>query len=236
MSARAGNRPGRDVASVQVVSTFEGLLAPFSTSINARCFERSLPGDFEGLARVFAPRAEAEGGLLVLTAAMLREVRGLDPLAVATLTDDLARLEALGRAPQLNVVLRYPRDPSGLAFPVDVYSFHADRAPVEADTFLCTYAGAASEGLEFADAERLVDDPALRAALRQHFGRAEGFDEFLERESFDLHFRPRAGAAPFTFGPGHLWRIAVSSPGSAYPPCIHRAPEELGTPRLMLIA
>jgi hypothetical protein len=224
------------VGSVRVASTFEELLEPFSPHVNARCFERSLVGDYAGLARAFAPRAEAEGGLLVLTAAMLRTVEGVDRRAVATLTADLARLEALGREPQLNVVLRYPRDSRGLAFSVDVYSFHADRAPIEADTFLCTYAGPASEGLEFSDAERLVDDPALRAALRRHHGRDEGFDAWLEAESFDLHFRPRAGATPFSFGLSHLWRIAVAAPGVAYPPCIHRAPEEGGAPRLLLIA
>jgi hypothetical protein len=107
---------------------------------------------------------------------------------------------------------------------------------VEADTFLCTYAGAASEGLDHARAERLIDDPAIRAALRTHHGRDEGFEAFLVEGCFDLHFRPKAGTTPFSFGLGNLWRIAVAAPEVAYPPCIHRAPREQGRPRLMLIS
>lgn len=220
----------------RVVGTFDELLEPFSEEVNARCLTRSLVGDFEGLARALAPRAEAEGGLLSLTAPLLRGVSGADPRAVTVLLDDLVRLEALGRNPQLNVLTRYPRDPRALPFPVDVYSFHADRAPVEADTFLCTYAGASSEGLDNEDAERRVDDPTVLAALRAHHGRDEGFDAFVTEGCFDLHYRAKAGAVPFSFGLGHLWRLAVAAPGVTYPPCIHRAPRELGTPRLMLIS
>lgn len=216
-----------------LVSSFDALLEPFSPEVNARCFARTLVGDFDGLAAALASRAEANGGLLVVTERLLR---GLDSRAATTILEDMHWLEALGREPQVNVLTRYPRDERALPFPVDVYSFHADRAPVEADTFLCTYAGAPSEGLDNEDAERLVDDPALRTTLREHFGRDEGFDEFLAEESLDLHYRAKPGAAPFSFGLGHLWRIAVAAPGVAYPPCIHRAPLELGKPRLMLIS
>jgi hypothetical protein len=218
------------------VRTFEELLEPFTTQVNARCFERTLLADFEGLASALATRAEAEGGLLVLSASLLRGLAGVDERAVAAIIDDMQRLEELGRAPQVNLLTRYPRDERGFPFPVDVYSFHADRAPVEADTFLCTYAGAPSEGLDNADAERLIDDPAIRAALREHHGRDKGFEDFLVEECFDLHFRAKLGATPFSFGLGHLWRLAVAAPGVPYPPCIHRAPLEQGKPRLMLIS
>ena len=220
----------------QQVDDFEALLEPFTPAVSARRLPRTLAGDFQGLAERLRPRAEAEGGLLVLSEAMLREVTDADPRAMATLLDDLRRLEALGREPQLNVVTRYPRDERGLGFPVDVYSFHVDRAPVDADTFLCTYAGACSEGLEPFDAERLVDDPTLRAALRAHHGQDDGFEAFLAEGCFDLHYRRKPGAVPFSFGLGHLWRLAVASPGATAPPCIHRAPDEGGQPRLLLIA
>lgn len=220
----------------RVVGTFEDLLEPFSEHVNARCFQRTLEADFEGLAQSLAPRAEAAGGLLALSAAALRRLEGVDPRAVTTCLADLERLEALGRDPQLNVLTHYPRDTRGLAFPLDVYSFHADRAPVEADTFLCTYAGAPSEGLEPDDAERLIDDPALRATLRAHHGRDEGFDAFVREECFDLHFRAKPGAEPFSFGLVNLWRIAVASPDGRAPACIHRAPAEEGRARLLLIS
>ncbi|MBL8919162.1 MAG: hypothetical protein JNJ54_09905 [Myxococcaceae bacterium] len=220
----------------RVVGTFDELLEPFSEHVNARCFARTLVADFEGLARVLAPRAEAAGGLLELSASLLRGLQGVDSGAVTTLLADVERLEALGRNPQLNALTRYRRDTRGLAFPVDVYSFHVDRAPVEADTFLCTYAGAPSEGLDSEDAERLIDDPAIRAALRCHHGRDEDFDAFLTDGNFDLHFRAKAGAQPFSFGLGHLWRIAVAAPDAKAPACIHRAPPEQGRPRLMLIS
>jgi hypothetical protein len=150
------------------------------------------------------------------------EVRAID-----VLLEDLARLEALGHAPQLNVITRYPRDLRGLPISIDVHSFHVDRAPVETDTFLCTYAGASTELLENGLATRLIDDEAIARALRER-----GVDD----ESFELHYRMKPGAAPVSLGAGHLWRLAVDWPGAKVPPCIHRAPLPDGRPRLLLIA
>lgn len=223
-------------SNVSVVGSFDELLAPFSGRVNARCLPRTLEGDFDALAATFASRAEEEGGLLVLDGERLRRAPGVDSRAVSVLLEDCRRLEALGRDPQLNVVTRYPRDVRGLPVSVDVHSFHVDRAPVEADTFLCTYAGAPSEGLRNEDAERWVDDPLVRRALREHFGRDEGFEEWLAEECFDLHSRARPGATPFSFGIGHLWRIAVAWPGAPVEACVHRAPLPDGRPRLMLIS
>ncbi len=204
----------------RIVTSFDALLEPFANGVNALCFERKLGGEFEDIAASLASRAEDEDGVLELDASMLR---GADERAVKVLLDDLAWLTALGRAPQLNVITRYPRDERGLAISVDVHSFHVDRAPIEADTFLCTYAGACSEGLDNDDAERLLDDPKIAAAL--------GAAEFA-----DLHFRAKPGAVPYSFGVGNLWRVAVDWPGSAVLPCIHRAPPHDGRPRLLLIA
>lgn len=220
----------------RVVDSFEGLLQPFSGDVNAWCFARPLAAEFEPIAAALAPRAEAEGGLLVVEEALLRAVPGVDPRAVAFLLEDQRRLAALGREPQLNVLTRYPSDTRGLPISVDVHSFHADRAPIEADTFLCTYAGACSELLANEDAVRLVDEPDIEAALRALHGKATGFAEFLAEGSFDLHYRMKPGATPVAFGVGHLWRITVAWPGSRVLPCIHRAPAYDGRPRLMLIS
>jgi hypothetical protein len=213
----------------RLVASFDALLEPFVDSVNAHCFARALDADFEGIAAALAAEADVRGGILELDSAELRRLRGVDPRAVAVLVEDLARLAAWGREPQLNVVTTYPRDERGLAVSVDVHSFHVDRAPIEADTFLCTYAGPSSEALDNDDAVRLVDLPEVAAALRD-----TGLDPAAE--CFDLHFRPKPGAVPYAFGLGHVWRLAVDWPGAAVLPCIHRAPPHDGRPRLLLIA
>lgn len=223
--------PGR-----RTVASFEDLLGPFGTGVSALCWERRLEADFDTLAAALAPRAEAEGGLCVVDEAVLRRTPGVDPRAISVLLEDARRLEVLGREPQLNVLTRYPRDERGLPVSVDVHSFHADRAPVEADTFLCTYSGAPSEGLDSHDAERLVDDAGVREALRHAWGGEGDFESFLVEECFDLHFRPRPSATPWSFGVGPLWRLTVAWPGATEPPCIHRAPVADGRPRLLLIS
>jgi hypothetical protein len=110
----------------------------------------------------------------------------------------------------------------------------------EADTWLCTYHGAPSEGLRNDEAQRWVDLPETRAALLKEFGGADDgkFLDYLEENCYDLHYAPAAGARPFSFGLGSLWRIAVDYPGSAVPPCIHRAPQTQpgDPPRLLLIS
>jgi hypothetical protein len=220
----------------RVVSSFHGLLTPFTREVNAWCCSRTLEGDFAAIAARLAPRADDEGGVLEVDAELLEELRAVDARAVAVLREDLRRLTELGREPQLNVITHYPPDTRGLPVSVDVHSFHVDRAPIEADTFLCTYAGACSEGLENEDASRLVDDPHVREALRALHGRAEGFADFLVEQSFDLHFAMKPGATPFSFGTGHLWRVATAWPGAVELPCIHRAPPHDGRPRLLLIS
>lgn len=61
--------------------------------------------------------------------------------------NDLRLLQALEREPVLNLIDGYPRDEDSGPVATDVFSFHVDRTPVEADTWLCTYHGAPSEGL-----------------------------------------------------------------------------------------
>jgi hypothetical protein len=117
-------------------------------------------------------------------------------------------------------------------------SFHADSAPVEADTWLCTYHGSPSEGLRNEEALRRVDVTATRAELLREYGGVDdaGFHEFLHEHCYDLHYAPLQGARPYSFGVGNLWRIAVDWPDSPVPPCVHRAPATIpGQPRLMVI-
>jgi hypothetical protein len=121
----------------------------------------------------------------------------------------------------------------------DVFSFHADSAPVEADTYLCTYFGPASEGLRNEEAQRRIDVPATRAELLKAFGGEDDADflEHLSENCYDLHYAPIAGAQPFSFGRGNLWRLALDYPGNPVPPCVHRAPDTRpGEARLLMIS
>jgi hypothetical protein len=219
------------------VSSFDELVQrPLAHGVNALRWPRALPGDFRELAHHLVP---SEGVRVVDTDTLVR--LSLSPAgrtaADAVLTD-LQRLEALGRDPVLNCIADYARDERGLPIATDVFSFHVDRAPTEVETWLCTYWGKPSEGLDNDHAARLVDDATVRAQLLQHFGGADdhGFREWLRDESFDLHYRMN-GTAPFSFSVADLWKIAVEWPGCAVPPCIHRAPRTVpgDEPRLMLI-
>ncbi len=159
--------------------------------------------------------------------------------AINTLLDEQRLLRDLNLDPVLNGITAYPRDEDG-PVATDVYSFHVDSAPIEADTWLCTYHGAPSEGLRNDQARRRVDVPEIRAELLKTFGGEddESFLDYLNENCYDLHYAPLPLAQPFSFGIGNLWRIAVDYPGSPVPPCIHRAPATLPNeaPRLLLIS
>jgi hypothetical protein len=160
-------------------------------------------------------------------------------LAIAALLADLRRLRELDLDPILNCIHAYPQDDADALVATDVMSFHVDSAPVEADTWLCTYHGEPSDGLDNEEAIRKIDHPATRAALLNEFGGEddENFAEYLAECCYDLHFAPLPGAMPYSFGLMNLWRIATAHPGCPVPPCIHRAPETIpGEPRLLLIS
>lgn len=227
-----------DYFRIRPVRSFDELTgAAFADGINALCWPRTLPGDF---AEVAAKLGSGEG-IVGLSEDDLAapDLSPAGRAAAAVLRSDLQLLRAHGLAPELNCIHAYPRDDGAAVLPVDVLSFHADRAPIEASTYLCTYHGACSEGLPNEHARRHVDIPATRAALlREHGGPDDdGFREFLAENSYDLHYAPLPSARPYAFGIGHLWRIAIDWPGSPVPPCIHRAPAQLpGEPRLLLIS
>jgi hypothetical protein len=224
---------------VRMVGSFAELIAtPFIGDLNALCWPRTLSGDFQEIVAAL----DVEAGMTTLDDDDLRALK-LSPAGDAArrqLLADQALLRDAGLAPTLDCIVGYPRDEAAGESPTDVYSFHVDSAPVTADTYLCTYIGASSEGLANTMAERRVDHPATRARLLKSYGGADdaGFAAFLRDHHHDLHFVPRAGAEPYSFGLGNLWRIAIACPDSPVLPCIHRAPvTRPGDPaRLLLIS
>lgn len=225
-------------ARVRFVVSFEELLrTPFTHGVNALCWPRRLAGDFAGIVGRLGAGEDVEQ----LDATRLNglELGAEESTARDVLLADLARLREQGLAPELNCIHAYPRDDPSAAVPTDVLSFHADSAPVEAATWLCTYHGTPSEGLANEEAVRRVDIPATRTALLREYGGPDdaGFREFLRESCYDLHYAAAPGAHPYSFGLGHLWRIAVDWPGSSVPPCVHRAPAQgRHEPRLLLIS
>jgi len=221
-----------------LVQSFADLVGrPLSDGINALCWERVLEGDFGEIARLLAPLE----GVVNVDADMLRALSLSDAgrIAANIMIEDMQRLDGLGFDPVLNCITSYSRDERGLAIATDVMSFHADRSPTEVDTWLCTYWGKGSEGLDNDVAQRLIDTPANRDALLRSYGGPDddGFREFIRDGSFDLHYAATHDAPAFSFGVGHLWRIAVEWPGCPVPPCLHRAPATVAgdEPRLLLI-
>ena len=225
-------------ARVRQVRSFTELLAtPFAGDVNALCWERTLPGDY---AEVIAKLGPGQG-IVTIDDERLQAL-DLSPagqLAAEALLADQELLRAHDLAPSLNCIHDCIRGVDAGTVPTDVLSFHVDSAPVEVDTWLCTYHGACSEGLANEVAGRKVDQPEIRAALLREYGGADdsGFAEFLTEHSYDLHYVPKTGAAPYPFGTFALWRIATLWPGCPVLPCIHRAPaNHPGSPRLLLIS
>ena len=224
---------------IKVVESFQELVStPFGGGVNALCWRRTLPGGFGEVVE----RLGTGDGIVTLDEARLRSlpVSAAGRVAIDILLEDQRLLRERDLDPVLNCIHGYPRDEDAGPVRTDVFSFHTDSAPVEADTWLCTYHGRASEGLRNDEARRRVDVPETRAALLKRFGGKDdsGFLEYLGEHCYDLHYAPVAHARPFSFGIGNLWRIATQWPGSPVPPCIHRAPETFAgdPPRLLLIS
>jgi len=228
-----------DYARVKRVKSFPELVStPLADGVNALCWERTLAGDFDEVVRLLGPGE----GIRALDEARLRAlpVSAAGRVAVDAMLADLRLLQEHELDPVLNCIDGYPRDEEPGPVVTDVFSFHADSAPVEASTYLCTYHGPASEGLRNEEALRKVDLPATRAALLKRYGGADDddFRVYLNEHCYDLHYAPVLAARSFSFGRGNLWRIAVDWPGSPVPPCVHRAPETGpgDPPRLLLIS
>ena len=224
---------------IKVVQSFPELVAtPFADGVNALCWARTLLGDFEEI----VSQLTVDEGITNLDDAALNHVSlsAAGRVAREILLADQQLLRAHGLAPSLDCIDRYPRDEETAPIATDVYSFHADSAPVVAETYLCSYCGAATEGLRNDEAQRRVDLPAIRAELLQRCPQEKrsDFAEYLRENCYDLHYAALPGARPFSFGLGNLWRIAIDFPGSPVPPCLHRAPDTRPgqPPRLLLIS
>ena len=228
-----------DYPRIRRVDSFHELVTtPFADGINALCWPRTLPGDFGEIVEHLI----VGEGITTLDDARLASlpVSAAGRTAIDVLLEDQRVLREHDLDPVLNCIRGYPRDENPGPVLTDVFSFHADSAPVEADTWLCTYHGPASEALRNDEAQRRVDIPGTRAELLQIFGGHDDNDflEFLSEHCYDLHYAPLPDARTFSFGLGNLWRIAVDWPGCPVPSCIHRAPETRPgqPPRLLLIS
>lgn len=221
---------------VHHVTLFQDLVSsPFYGQINAICWQRKLIGDFSEIVK----KVELNKNIVVLDEEMLHELHltSEGQLAREIILNDLKLLTAQGADPVLNVIKYYERDDSYPFFPTDVYSYHVDRSPIPADTFLCTYYGQSSDILPNSQATQKILIPEILNELKKlYHGAEEDFDIFLSENFFDLHYQAKPNAQPISLGLGHLWRLAIDHPESTVPPCIHRAPnEKTGQSRLLLI-
>ncbi|WP_308912377.1 DUF1826 domain-containing protein [Acinetobacter schindleri] len=221
---------------VRVVSTFSELVySDFLGEANAICWSRNLSGDFkEIVAKLDLKENMIEVSVEDLLALQLSEQ---GHVAREIILKDMQLLTDYGVSPSLNLLKCYERDDEFDFISTDVYSYHVDRSPIETDTFLCTYHGAASEILPNDQVEQKILIPEIREQLKQlHDGPETEFEAFLEEYFFDLHYRAKADVKPVNLGTGNLWRLAVDHPAQQVLPCVHRAPvENDGEYRLLLI-
>ena len=221
---------------IHYVTNFQDLVStPFHGKMNAICWNRQLIGNFSEIVE----KIEINGNIATLDKEELLELQLSEQgqLARNILLNDLKLLKGHGAAPTLNVIKCYERDDAYPFFPTDVYSFHVDRSPIPTDTFLCTYYGESSEILPNSQAKQKVLIPEIREELKKLYdGAEEGFESFLKKYFFDLHYQAQAKARPISLGLCSLWRLAIDHPESKVPPCLHRAPKEKnGQHRLLLI-
>ncbi len=228
-----------DYPRIRRVSSFQELVAtPFADGVNTLCWPRTLPGDFGEVVKLLG----GGEGIVTLDEARLTGLpaSAAGRVAIGILLEDQRLLRERDLDPVLNCIHGYPRDDEPGPVRTDVFSFHADSAPVETDTWLCTYHGAPSEGLRNEEARRRVDIAETRAELLQIFGGQDDddFRAYLNENCYDLHYAAIPRARPFSFGLGNLWRIATDWPGCPVPACLHRAPATLPgePPRLLLIS
>jgi len=228
------------IRTVKIVESFDELITtPFAGGINALCWRRSLEGNFDEVAKAL----QQTDDMVTVNDQDLLELK-LSPsgqLACKTLMSDQCLLRDIDLSPSLDSIFKYPVSESDDPVSTDVYSFHVDSCPVEVDTYLCSYNIVGSEGLCNLEAMRCIDQLSTRRQLLKQYGGEDdkGFRLFLRDKCYDLHYLPSSpGIQPYSFGIGHLWRLATQWPGSRVLPCIHRAPvwSSVDVPRLLLIS
>ncbi|MEO5720865.1 MAG: hypothetical protein ABIR71_05265, partial [Chthoniobacterales bacterium] len=195
-----------DYFRVKTVHSFGELVAaPLAEGVNALCWPRTLAGDFGEVVK----KLGSGEGIVTLEEERCSslQVSSEGRVAIEVMLEDLRRLREAGRDPVLNCIHGYPREEEPGPVRTDVFSFHADSAPVEADTWLCTYYGRPSEGLRNEEARRRVEIPEVRAELRKFLGAEEDdaeFREALREHCYDLHYAALPEARPYSFGVGSL--------------------------------
>ena len=221
---------------ISVVSSFYELVNnKFQGAVNAICWQRELEGDFNEL--VAQLRLKENVTEVSVDDLLSLSLSAEGDVARTIILSDLKLLAEYGAQPTLNLIKCYNQDQELDFISTDVYSYHIDRSPVAADTFLCTYFGAASDIIPNELVEKKVTIPEIRQKLKELHGGAEtDFEEFLTENFFDLHYERKANAAPVNLGIGHLWKLAIDHPEQNVLPCVHRAPKENeGEYRLLLI-
>lgn len=225
--------------SIRMVGGFQELVTtPLADGVNALCWPRVLAGNFAEVVSLLG----AGEGFVNLDEDLLRSLPLSDEgrIAVEVMLEDLRMLREQDLEPELNLIHAYQRDEHPGPIATDVFSWHADSATAETDTWLCTYYGAPSEGILNEQVVKRLDVPEIRAELLRLHGGADDreFIEFLSEHCYDLHYAPLPGARPYSFGIGNLWRISTDWPGSPVLPCVHRAPQTKpgDPPRLLLIS
>ena len=225
-----------DNNQIKVVSTFSELVNfNFQGTVNAMCWHRDLVGDFKEIVTKLELKENiTEVSIDDLLALQLSE-NGHSAREI--ILKDIQLLSNFGASPSLNLLKCYERDNELDFISTDVYSYHIDRSPIETDTFLCTYHGAASDIAPNDQVEQKILIPEIREKLKKlHDGQDTELETFLEEYFFDLHYQPKPDIEPINLGLGHLWRLAVDHPTQQVLPCVHRAPTENdGEYRLLLI-
>ncbi|MDY6450753.1 DUF1826 domain-containing protein [Acinetobacter faecalis] len=221
---------------IRVVNSFLELVnTKFQGLNNAMCWQRDLSGDFKEITSKLS--LEENITEISIEDLMTLSLSENGNLARKTILNDIALLTEFGASPSLNLLKCYERDDELDFISTDVYSFHVDRSPIETDTFLCTYHGAASDIVSNDQVEQKILITEIRDKLKALYDGSEAeFEQFLEEYFFDLHYEPKPNAKPVNLGSGHLWRLAVDHPTQSVLPCVHRAPKENdGEYRLLLI-
>ncbi len=220
---------------IRYVTNFNDLVRnPLVGNTTACGWLRQLEGDFAEIIQKINPKENLleieDADLLTLSLSKNGEI------ARQILLNDLKLLREFGALPTLNIIKQYDRDEVLPFFPTDVYSFHVDASPLPNDTFLCTYYGVSSEIVSNFEVRQKVLIPEIRAELKKHYhGPDTGFEDYLKEHFFDLHYQAKPGADIISLGLGNMWRLAGDYPNNPALPCIHRAPEEHGEYRLMVI-
>jgi hypothetical protein len=225
-----------DKNQIEIVSSFSDLInINFQGLVNAICWERNLDGNFKEI----VSKLQLKENITEVSIKDLLELELSEKgnIAREIILNDLKLLTDFGASPSLNLLKKYERDDEFDFISTDVYSYHVDRSPISADTFLCTYHGASSDIIPNNQVIQKILIPETREKLKElHNGKEEEFESFLKENYFDLHYEPKSNAQPINLGLGHLWKLAVDHPEQKVLPCVHRAPiENDGEYRLLLI-